>query len=84
MGHFSEATKSEQAWANDYLEYYTFRNGEKCIYPTAPMKLKSIDSYASKPAPLCGEQTRDILSELGYNEEQIEAMIAAGAAKQHA
>ena len=30
------------------------------------------------PAPLCGEQTAAVLAELGYDEERIDELRAAG------
>lgn len=82
MGHFNEATKNEQAWVNDYLEWYTFRNGSSCVFPTCPMKFDSIETEASGNAPLCGEDTREILSRLGYCEKRIDELFTSRAVKE--
>ncbi len=39
---------------------------------------------ARRPAPLLGEQTREILAEAGFSEEEIAGMIASGAAAEPA
>ena len=33
--------------------------------------------------PYLGEHTREVLIELGYTDEQVDEMLAAGVAKQH-
>lgn len=83
MGHFSEATENEQAWANDYLEHHAFRNGESCVFPTCPVRLNSIGPVKSESAPLCGEHTRSILERMGYSPCEIDALIHTGVVKQY-
>ena len=34
-------------------------------------------------APLVGEHTREVLAEAGLEEDEISALVSAGAAKQH-
>ena len=36
-----------------------------------------------RPGPMLGEHSREILAELGYGQEEIQAMLASGAVKQH-
>ncbi len=84
MGHFSEVCKSEQAWANDYLEEHSFRNGASVAFPTCPIRLDSIGPYENRSAALCGENTVEVLRRLGYSDEEIEGILSSGAANQHA
>ena len=45
-----------------------------------PVKYSKTPGGVQKPAPLLGQHTREVLREAGYSGEQIEAMIASGAA----
>ena len=81
MNHFSDISEDEQAWANGYLEHVTFPNGNVDILPVSPLEMDSVGTVHTTPAKRTGEDTRTVLAELGYTPEQIEAMIAAGAAK---
>lgn len=60
--HFSDVATSEQAWANGYLENFTFDNGESVVIPCSPIRLASIGTAPSKPAPKLGADTDNILS----------------------
>jgi crotonobetainyl-CoA:carnitine CoA-transferase CaiB-like acyl-CoA transferase len=46
-----------------------------------PVKFNGQRSMAKGPAPAHGEHTRAILGELGYADEQIEALRRQGAVK---
>ena len=48
--------------------------------PTSPIEMKSVGDVTSIPAPDVGAHTGKVLAELNYTEEQITAMLAAGAA----
>jgi alpha-methylacyl-CoA racemase len=45
-----------------------------------PVKLSRTPADPTRPAPGFGEHTREVLREAGYREEEIEAMLASGAA----
>lgn len=81
MGHYSELTEDPQAWANDYLEKVAFPNGNTDVMPRSPIEMESVGKLTTKIAPAIGANTQEILSELGYSAEQIQAMTDAGAAK---
>lgn len=57
-------------------------DGEGGTYrsPAAPMRFPGDDIAVRPPAPGLGAHTREVLAELGYTADQIEAMYAAGAA----
>ena len=71
MYHFSEVSTDEQAWANDFLEEFTFRSGETCAMPRTPIRMASVPIVPSPPAPLPGEQTDEILRAYGFGEDEI-------------
>lgn len=70
---------NEQAWANDIFAKVQMRNGQESIIPNAPIR------FASQPDPdgshvtarKLGEDGDIILKELGYTDEEIQAMIEA-------
>jgi crotonobetainyl-CoA:carnitine CoA-transferase CaiB-like acyl-CoA transferase len=45
-----------------------------------PVKLSATPGEVSRPAPLLGEHTREVLSEFGFAATEIESLVAAGAA----
>jgi crotonobetainyl-CoA:carnitine CoA-transferase CaiB-like acyl-CoA transferase len=45
-----------------------------------PVKFHGTPSGTSRPAPLLGQHTREVLAEAGYGQEDIRGMLAAGAA----
>jgi crotonobetainyl-CoA:carnitine CoA-transferase CaiB-like acyl-CoA transferase len=50
--------------------------------PASPVRFPGVDTAPRRPAPKLGEHTREVLLELGYDEAQVTAMLAAGAALQ--
>ncbi len=45
-----------------------------------PIKLSATPGRVTRPAPLLGEHTREVLAEFGFGEAEIAALIASGAA----
>lgn len=81
LNTYGSVYEDEQAWANGYLEKVTFANGNTDIMPRSPIEMKSVGELKTVPAAGVGAHTKKVLAELGYSEQQIEAMLAAGAAK---
>ncbi|MBE6957386.1 MAG: CoA transferase [Ruminococcaceae bacterium] len=79
LSHVRDVLKDEQAWANEYLQKYTCVNGVERVMPTAPVRLGSQGPLTFGKPFMCGDHNRQVLTELGYSEEQIEAIFAAGA-----
>jgi crotonobetainyl-CoA:carnitine CoA-transferase CaiB-like acyl-CoA transferase len=48
--------------------------------PAAPARFPGADATVRPPSPKLGEHTRQVLGEIGYGPDQIEAMYASGAA----
>ncbi len=79
--HFADVNTDEQAWANGFLEHYTFRNGETGILPVPPINISTFTRDPSHYADLPGEHTDDVLREYGYSEEEMAELHARGAVK---
>ena len=45
-----------------------------------PIKLSESPASVRRAAPLFGQHTREVLSEVGYHDDAIETMIISGAA----
>lgn len=79
MVHFSDVSKDEQAWANDYLEHVQFPDGVSGVMPTSPLEMESVGKIVTKPAPMVGHDTVAVLQDLGYSDDEIAHMNASGA-----
>jgi len=79
MSHFCDVTVDEQAWANDFLEEYRFRNGETAVLTRQPIRLDSVELSPSPLAPYPGEQTDDVLHSFGLSEPEILDLRSSGA-----
>lgn len=81
LAHFKDVLKDEQAWANDFVQEYEYPCGEKSVVASTPVCFSSIDKLPFSHAGSVGADTRAVLKQLGYSDEQVEAMIAAGEVK---
>ena len=79
MVHFSDVSKDEQAWANDYLEHVQFPDGMSGVMPTSPLEMESVGKIVTKPAPMVGHDTVAVLQDLGYSDDEIAHMNDSGA-----
>ena len=84
VNHFRDVSHSEQAWVNGFVEEFQFRNGETCVMPCPPIRMASQgETPGSRPAPLLGEHTGEVLAGLGLSGKELEELTACGAAVQH-
>lgn len=81
LNHMRDAIKDEQAIVNDFVQEYSCHNGEVCMMPCPPVRLASQPTPKATKTPLSGEDTRKVLSELGYEEQEITQLICGGAVK---
>lgn len=79
--NWSELLVDEQAWASNILAKVRFPNGEERTMVRTPVMFAETELPPYERASFMGEQTREVLAKLGYSNEQIEAMIAAGEAQ---
>jgi len=84
IAHFADIAEDPQAQANGYVYDFTTRTGGKDIMVSTPVKFGANEPAQHRNAPLLGEQTEEVLRELGYTETEIAAMQETGAVRQHA
>lgn len=80
LAHFTDVLKDEQAWANDYLQEYTYPDGNKSVVASTPVTFESLGKPSFRHAGKVGSDTDAVLEALGYTKEEIAALKASGAA----
>ena len=80
LNHFEDVTTDEQAWVNGFVEKIEYPNGKTDVMPTTPIEMDTVGVTTTRPVAPVGTDTAAVLRELGYSEEKIAAMLAAGAA----
>ena len=84
INHMSETLlDNPQTVANNNAYLYTNRDGSEDLIVADPIRFGGFYKIPFQNAPLCGEQTSEILQECGYDKEQIGKMIETGVAIQH-
>jgi len=73
LRHIKDIVNDEQARANQYIYKYKTRTTGEFYLPSPPVQFDGPVPPEHKTAPLVGEHTREVMSELGYTEEQIKA-----------
>lgn len=81
VNHFNEAVMEEQAIVNQFVEKVEYPQGDSIMMPTTPLIMDSLEKPSVQPTHAAGWDTEEVLLQLGYTQEQVAAMIAAGAAK---
>ena len=75
-----DTVKDELALAAGCFAEIEDADGVRYRQPTPPVRFPGYDDRPRRPAPKLGQHTREVLSEAGYAEAEIEALIADGAA----
>lgn len=81
LAHFKDVLKDEQAWANDFIQEYTYPNGEKTAFSSTPVCFGSIEKMPFTHGGNIGRDTREVLKKYNYSDEEIDSLIANGDAK---
>lgn len=76
--HVKDVLKDEQALANQYLICRENRDKSRSLYASTPVHFDGADIRTQCDAPLIGQDSREILGELGYKREEIEAWMGQG------
>ncbi len=77
----AEIVEDPQAWENGYLKEVTLECGDKIALPTCPISFENAEIEDFHLAPHLGAHTREILTSLGYSQEEIQSMIDRGVTK---
>ncbi len=77
---WDELLKDPQAWAADCFYKMSYPNGAERTLVRPPVLFQDTPLPEYRRGPYPGEQTEQVLAQLGYSEEQIAAMLASGAA----
>jgi len=79
--HYREVPADVQANANKYIEDITFKSGTTIKMTHYPVLLSEYDSKTVLPTGTVGSDTRSVLCEAGYTEDEICAMAAGKVVK---
>lgn len=74
VNHVKDTIEDPQAWENGYIYKYTTREGTEDLVVGTPVKFGASEPAPHHNAPLMGEHSRELLTELGYGTEQIKAL----------
>lgn len=74
LRHFSEVIQDEQAWANEYIQNFTCKNGAQRVLTSCPVRLGSQGVFKTGAPVMAGEHNSEILGSLGYSPEKIEEL----------
>lgn len=77
---WDELLQDKQAWATHCFYAMDYPTGATRTLVRPPVVLRDTPLPEYNRGPYLGEQTESILAQLGYTDEQIAAMLAAGAA----
>lgn len=69
--------EDQNVWDNDYLVKIKYPEAERNI-PTAPIQFDSVPAPEFVPTGKLGSSTVEVMRELGYSDDQIQAALADG------
>ena len=69
--------EDQNVWDNDYLVKIKYPESERNV-PTVPIQFDSVPAPDFTPTGMLGSATVDVMKELGYSDEAIEAALADG------
>jgi len=69
MPHYRDLADDEQAWANGFLEKIDYPNGHSDVVPASAFDMGCMEKPSTEPAHAIGQDTEEILKELGLSPE---------------
>ena len=78
---YNEVYKDPQAFANGYLKKVTMGDGNITAMPSPPIEFSDYDKAPVMPTGPMGQSTDEVMAELGYTKEQVQALREAHAIK---
>jgi crotonobetainyl-CoA:carnitine CoA-transferase CaiB-like acyl-CoA transferase len=82
--HIREVKKDPQALANDYMKPFMHPRLGEIMLPGFPVSFSACRTETRRAAPAMGEHTDEILKELGYTADDIQALKQDGIVRQEA
>lgn len=73
--HLTDMPDDPQAKANNYVYWAPSRNGKPMLCVASPLKFGNIELPPHKFAALLGENSVEVLKEIGYPEEKIQKLL---------
>lgn len=77
---WEELLQDEQAWANNCYYQMDYPTGNRRTLVRPPIAFRQTPLPEYRRGPYLGEQTEELLEELGYTPEEIQRMLSSGAA----
>jgi cinnamoyl-CoA:phenyllactate CoA-transferase len=71
---WEDLLEDEQAWANDYLHKMEYDNGNTRTLVRLPVTFEEVGLSKYERGPLLGENSIEVLKDLGYSDEEIKTM----------
>ena len=83
LRHFKDIPDDPQAQANHYIQKYEYSDGTKTAFANGPVHFASVDpaGFRYETSRPIGADTRSVMEELGYGEEEIRSLYDGGAVK---
>ena len=78
LRHYSEVSHDPQALANDCFDTVAYPDGKTPAMPVPPIGFSDYGRRKTVPAPPMGQDTRAVLAEAGYTEEELDTLAARG------
>ena len=76
----AQVAADPQVMASGALVQVQDGEGGTYLSPASPARFPGADATVRPPSPTLGEHTREVLGELGYSAEEVDAIFAAGGA----
>lgn len=79
LRHFKDVPNDPQAIVNHYVHSYEYSDGTKTVFVNGPAHFGSVDpeQFSYTISGPIGQDTAEVLKELGYSEEKITVMYEA-------
>ena len=80
---YGDVRDDPQALENEFVVEKDYGNGRKAKVIRSALRSKNSGLPEFKRGPMMGEDTEEILAEIGYSKEEIEDLENKGLVKQH-
>ena len=78
INDLKDVLDDEQALANDFIINYRFPNGEESVIAQTPVRFGNNRTNAHIPAPALSENAAEVLTSLGYTDDEIKELAEEG------